>query len=198
MSKVVAALRERIRKQVGEPSIIAQPPGRVTLVNFTSLFHAPEQNETHLTVTRPVPGDITATAEYTWELGDRITGEGSGHPYDDRIDPKSPPSDDYYVKAVCQTPGVKKVKLTLAWHASISLPGGAVPLEPLIFTAETTTTAKTATARLYNPQSDGRQSGRCLRATSGAAPSLARNSGGHTELVVDEELSGPARERKAK
>ena len=92
MSAVVDAAREHIEKEVGRPSIIAQPPGGVTLVNFTSLFHAPEQTITSLEITDPVQGRISATPQYTWDLGDGITAEGSGHPYDQGVDPKSPAS----------------------------------------------------------------------------------------------------------
>jgi hypothetical protein len=152
MSDVMAAARQSIEKQVGRPSIIAQPPGGVTLVNFTSLFHAPFQDVTSLVITAPVSATITATPYYTWDLGDGITGEGAGHPYDQRFDPKSPRSDDYYVKAVYRSRGTKHVTLTLTWNATISLnDSGAIPLEPILFTADTTTTAKTATARLVAP-----------------------------------------------
>jgi len=150
MSAVVDAAREHIEKEVGRPSIIAQPPGGVTLVNFTSLFHAPEQTITSLEITDPVQGRISATPQYTWDLGDGITAEGSGHPYDQGVDPKSPASDDYYVKAVYNSPGLKDVYLTLTWQASITLGGsGAIPLDPIVFKTKAQTTAKTATARLY-------------------------------------------------
>ena len=89
MSDVVAAAREHIEKQVGRPKIIAQPPGGVTLVNFTSLFHAPEQSITLLTIKKPVAGQITAIPQYTWDLGDGITAEGSGHPYDRGSTPRA-------------------------------------------------------------------------------------------------------------
>ena len=144
------AAREHIEKEVGRPSIIAQPPGGVTLVNFTSLFYAPEQTITSLEIKRPVAGEISATPQYTWDLGDGITAEGSGHPYDQGVDPKSPASDDYYVKAVYNSPGLKDVYLTLTWQASITLGGsGAIPLDPIVFKTKAHTTAKTATARLY-------------------------------------------------
>ena len=150
MSAVVEAAMEHIKKEVGEPKIIAQPPGGVTLVNFTSLFYAPEQTRTSLTITEPVAGDITAIPQYTWDLGDGITAEGSGHPYDQATDPKSPATDDYYVKAVYSSPGDKQVRLTLTWQVSITLGDSrAIPLDPIVFTANTRTTAKTATARLY-------------------------------------------------
>ena len=150
MSAVVAAARLSIEKQVGRPSIIAQPPGGLTLVSFTSLFHAPPQVVTSLLITAPVSGAITATPHYTWDLGDGVTAAGAGHPYDGRIDPRSHASDDYYVKASYSSPGPKHVRLTLTWQAVISLTGyGDVPLDPIIFTEVTTTTAKTTTARLY-------------------------------------------------
>jgi hypothetical protein len=152
MAKVVDAARQSIEKQVGRPSIIAQPPNGVTLVNFTSLFHAPFQDVTTLTITDPVPGAITAIPHYTWDLGDGITAEGAGQPYDQRFDPKSPDSDDYYVKAFYRTPGLKEVHLTLTWQASIRLDGFRVlPLDPIVFTATATATAKTAHARLVAP-----------------------------------------------
>jgi len=150
----VLAVGQSMEKQVGRPSIIAQPPGGVTLVNFTSLFHAPPQNVTSLEITEPVPGVITATPHYTWDLGDGITAEGPGHPYDNQVDPKSPDSDGYYVKAFYRTPGLKEVHLTLTWEVTISLnDSGAIPLEPIVFRADTTTTAKTAHARLVAPLS---------------------------------------------
>ena len=150
MSAVVDAARERIEKQVGRPAIIAQPPGGVTLVNFTTLFHAPEQSVTSLTITKPLAGTITATPQYTWDLDDGITAEGSGHPYDQGTDPRDPASDDHYVKAVYSSAGDKEILLTLTWQVSITLgSSGAIPLEPIVFTRNTKTTAKTATARLY-------------------------------------------------
>jgi hypothetical protein len=152
MAKVVDAARQSIEKQVGRPSIIAQPPNGVTLVNFTALFHAPSQEVTKLTITDPVAGAITAIPHYTWDLGDGITAEGVGHPYDQQVDPSKPESDGYYVKAFYSTPGLKKVQLTLTWQASIRLDGfGVVPLDPIVFTTDTTTTAKTARSRLVAP-----------------------------------------------
>jgi hypothetical protein len=149
MSDVMAAVRQSIEKQVGRPSIIAQPPGGVTLVNFTSLFHAPAQKVTTLQISKPVSGEITATPKYTWDLDEGITAEGEGHPYDKQVDPKSPDSDGYYVKAFYRRPGLKTVRLTLTWEVSIRLDGfGLVPLAPIVFPAETTTTAKMARARL--------------------------------------------------
>jgi hypothetical protein len=149
MANVVAAARQTLEKQVGRPSIIAQPPGGVTLVNFVSLFHAPVQNVTRLRITAPVRGEITATPYYTWDLGDGITAEGAGHAYDQRFDPRKHESDDYYVKAFYRTRGIKHVTLTLTWNVTITLDdSGAIPLEPIVFTADTTTTAKTAAARL--------------------------------------------------
>jgi hypothetical protein len=124
----------------------------VTLVNFTSLFHAPFQEVTELMIAEPVAGAITATPRYTWDLGDGITAEGPGHPYDQRFDPSKPESDGYYVKAFYSTPGLKEVHLTLTWQASIRLDGfGVVPLDPIVFSADTMTTAKTARSRLVAP-----------------------------------------------
>ena len=41
------------------------------------------------------------------------------------------------------------MRLTLTWRASINLTGyGSVPLDPITFTADTSTTAKAAHARL--------------------------------------------------
>jgi hypothetical protein len=61
-------------------------------------------------------------------------------------------SDDYYVKAFYRTRGIKHVTLTLTWNVTITLDdSGAIPLEPIVFTADTTTTAKTAAARLVAP-----------------------------------------------
>ena len=31
--------------------------------------------------TTPVPGDVHATPEYTWDFGDRLTGIGPGTPF---------------------------------------------------------------------------------------------------------------------
>jgi hypothetical protein len=148
----VLAVGLSMKEQVGKPEIVAQPPGGVTLVNFTSLFHAPVQKDTTLTITKPVSGVITAIPHYTWDLSDGITAEGAGHPYDDQVDPKSPDSDGYYVKAFYRTRGVKNVHLTLTWEVSIHLEGfGVVPLAPIVLTADTTTTAKTSHARLVGP-----------------------------------------------
>jgi hypothetical protein len=101
----------------------------------------------------PAPSGSTGTTRL--RRGDGITAEGVGHPYDQRFDPKSPDSDDYYVKAFYSTPGLKEVHLTLTWQASIRLDGFRVlPLDPIVFTATATatTTAKTAHARLVAPQ----------------------------------------------
>jgi len=146
------AVGERMRERVGEAKIIAQPPGGVTLVSFTSLFHAPVQNDVTLTITKPVSGVITATPRYSWDLGDGITAEGAGHPYTELMDPRSPDSDGYYVKAFYRTRGVKNVHLTVTWEVSIKLDGfGVVPLAPIVLTEVTTTTAKTSHARLVAP-----------------------------------------------
>jgi hypothetical protein len=149
MSDVLAVAGQSIEEKVGKPSIIAQPPNGATLVNFTSLFHAPVQKVTTLQITKPVSGEITASPKYTWDLDEGFTAEGEGHPYDKQVDPSKPESDGYYVKAFYRTPGLKKVHLTLTWEVSIRLDGfGVVPLAPIVFTADTTTTAKTAHAHL--------------------------------------------------
>ena len=152
LAQFSAVAGQAIKEKVGRPSIIAQPPNGVTLVNFTSLFHAPVQKVTTLQITKPVSGEIIATPKYSWDLDEGITAEGEGHPYDKQVDPKSPKSDGYYVKAFYRTPGLKKVHLRLTWEVSIRLDGfGLVPLAPIVFPADTTTTAKTAHARLVAP-----------------------------------------------
>jgi hypothetical protein len=40
MKNVVDVVRTRLEKQVDKPTITAQPPQKITLVNFVSLFHA--------------------------------------------------------------------------------------------------------------------------------------------------------------
>jgi hypothetical protein len=148
----VLAVGQLIERQLGRPKIVAQPPGGVTLVSFTSLFYAPVQNDATLKIDNPVSGLITATPHYTWDLGDGITAEGAGHPYTELMDQKSPDSDGYYVKAFYRTRGVKNVHLTLTWEVSIKLDGfGVVPMAPIVFKADATTTAKTSHARLVGP-----------------------------------------------
>lgn len=151
MNDVVAAVQERLEKEVGRPTITAQPPNRVTLVNFVSIFSAPAQQVTSLSIDSPVPGTLTGAPEYSWDLDDGITQTGAGHPYDSGKDPRDPGTDGFYVKAKYESKGRKDITLTLTWRVTMTLGGaGTVELDPIVFTANDYTEAREKRAVLVN------------------------------------------------
>lgn len=151
MADVVAAVQRRLEKEVGKPTITAQPPNRVTLVNFVSIFSAPAQQVTSLSIDAPVPGTLTGAPEYSWDLDDGITQTGAGHPYDSGKDPRDPGTDGFYVKAKYESKGRKDITLTLTWRVTMTLGGaGTVALDPIVFTANDYTEAREKRAVLVN------------------------------------------------
>lgn len=151
MADVVAAVQRRLEKEVGRPTITAQPPNRVTLVNFVSIFSAPAQQVTSLSIDAPVPGTLTGAPEYSWDLDDGITQTGAGHPYDSGKDPRDPGTDGFYVKAKYESKGRKDITLTLTWRVTMTLGGaGTVELDPIVFTANDYTEAREKRAVLVN------------------------------------------------
>lgn len=151
MNDVVAAVERRLEKEVGRPTITAQPPNRVTLVNFVSIFSAPAQQVTSLSIDAPVPGTLTGAPEYSWDLGDGIKQTGAGHLYDSGKDPSDPGTDGYYVKAKYESKGRKHITLTLTWRVTMTLGGaGTVELDPIVFTANDYTEAREKRAVLVN------------------------------------------------
>lgn len=151
MDDGVAAVEERLEKEVGRPTITAQPPNRVTLVKFVSMFSAPTQQLTSLSIDAPVPGTLTGAPEYNWDLDDGIMQTGAGHPYDSGKDPRDPGTDGYYVKAKYESKGRKYITLTLTWRVTMTLGGaGTVELDPIVFTANDYTEAREKRAVLVN------------------------------------------------
>lgn len=153
MAAVVGAVRDQLAKQVGRPVATVQPASR-GLIHWPMVFSAPAQRTTTLSITRPLRGAITATPDYTWDLGAGQTGHGSGHRYTEAREPRSADTDGYYVKATYPTPGTHQVTLTLTWTARIHLGAAAggldVDLDPIVFTARATATVVSATNRLYS------------------------------------------------
>jgi hypothetical protein len=153
MAAVVAAVRQRLVKEVGRPRILIQPPGGRVLVNWPVLFSAPAQHRTALAITAPLPGAISAEPSYVWDLGGGQHGVGAGHPYRPSVDPLSAGASGYYVSGIYHRPGPVTATLTLTWDATITLGAGpgalSVQLDPITFTSTATSTAVSATNRLY-------------------------------------------------
>lgn len=135
LADVEAAAREQMEREVGTVEVTVQPPGGTVLVNMPTLFSAPAWSMTSLPVTAPVPGVVTAVPAYSWDLGDGLTGTGSGHVYTPQVRPDGSGSDGFYVAAVYERAGVKRVTATLEWTAAFELQGyGSIPLAPIRFT----------------------------------------------------------------
>jgi hypothetical protein len=149
MSAVVAAVREKLVKQVGRPQITVQPATR-GLIHWPMLFSAPPQHEVSLNITQPLPGDITAEPSYDWDLGQGQHATGAGHRYTESVDPTKDSSDGYYVKGTYDDPGQHQATLSLTWAATIHLGGLDVDLDPIVFTDTATATVVSATNRLYD------------------------------------------------
>ncbi|MFL6098670.1 MAG: PKD domain-containing protein [Actinomycetales bacterium] len=149
MAEVVAAVKEELVKEVGRPQISMQPATR-GLIRWPVLFSAPAQHRVTLSITQPLPGDITADPSYSWELGDGQQASGAGHRYTSQVDPTRASSDDYYVKGVYEEPGTHPVRLTLTWSATIHLGDLDVDLDPIVFTDQATARVVSATNRLYD------------------------------------------------
>ncbi|HEX2705043.1 MAG TPA: hypothetical protein VHM65_04735 [Candidatus Lustribacter sp.] len=152
MADVQAAARRAMEREVGRPRITVQPPGGRTLVNFTTIFSAPAQQVRSLPITVPVPGSVTGSPSYAWDLGEGITGQGSGSAYVEGMSPNDGSTDGLYVKARYRQPGLKSVTATLTWEVDFELAGwGAVPLAPIVFTSAAATTAREARNVLVAP-----------------------------------------------
>lgn len=135
LADVEAAAREQMERAVGTLEVTVQPPGGTVLVNVPTLFSAPARSTTSLPVTAPVPGVVTAEPAYSWDLGDGLTGTGSGHEYTPEVRPDGSGNGGFYVAASYQRTGVKRVTATLEWTAAFELQGyGAIPLAPITFT----------------------------------------------------------------
>jgi hypothetical protein len=148
ISEVTAAVKEQLIKEVGRPQISMQPATR-GLIRWPVVFSAPAQHQVTLSITQPLPGDITADPAYSWDLGDGQHASGAGHRYTSAVDPTSPQSDDYYVKGTYDQPGQHAVHLTLTWSATIHLGDLDVDLDPIVFTDDATARVVSATNRLY-------------------------------------------------
>lgn len=135
LADVEAAARKQMEREVGTLEVTVQPPGGTVLVNMPTLFSAPAWSTTALPVTAPVPGVVTAEPAYTWDLGEGLTGTGSGHEYTPEVRPDGSGNDGFYVAALYQRAGAKRVTATLEWTAAFELQGyGAIPLAPIRFT----------------------------------------------------------------
>ena len=130
---VEAAVREEIQKRIPQPSVTSAPPGQ-SVVNFFTIFSTQPSPEQAITFTNPVPGEVRAVPEYSWDFGDGIKGMGPGTAFNPAVLPSRNPG--YYLGATYAKPGTKHVTLTVTWRVTFRLEGVIdVPLAPIVMTA---------------------------------------------------------------
>ena len=133
LAAVEAAVREEIQKRIPQPSVTSAPPGQ-SVVNFFTIFSTQPSPEQAITFTNPVPGEVRAVPEYSWDFGDGIKGLGPGTAFNPAILPSRNPG--YYLGATYAKPGTKHVTLTVTWRVTFRLEGVIdVPLAPIVMTA---------------------------------------------------------------
>ena len=130
---VEAAVREELVKRIPQPSVTSAPSGQ-SVVNFFTIFSTQPSPEQAITFTNPVPGEVRAVPEYSWDFGDGIKGMGPGTAFNPAILPSRNPG--YYLGATYAKPGTKHVTLTVTWRVTFRLEGVIdVPLAPIVMTA---------------------------------------------------------------
>ena len=133
LAVVEAAVREELVKRIPQPSVTSAPPGQ-SVVNFFTIFSTQPRPEQAITFTNPVPGEVRAVPEYSWDFGDGIKGMGPGTAFNPAILPSRNPG--YYLGATYAKPGTKHVTLTVTWRVTFRLEGVTdVPLAPIVMTA---------------------------------------------------------------
>ena len=148
LSAVQAAVHEELRKRIPSPSVTSAPPG-VSLVNLLTIFSTTPAAEQAIAFAQPVPGEVRAVPEYTWDFGDGIHGVGPGKPFTSSVLPSKNP--EYYTGAKYTQPGTKHVTLTVTWRVTFRLEGVQdIPLEPIVMTASEDKQIATARGVLVN------------------------------------------------
>ena len=148
LADVEAAVHEAISKRIPTPTVISAPPGK-SLVNLFTIYSTTPAPEQAITFTTPVPGEVRATPEYTWNFDDGRTGNGPGTPFTETHLPSRSPG--YYLGATYTTPGTKHITLTVTWRVTFRLEGVTdIPLTPIIMTATEDKQVATARAVLVN------------------------------------------------
>jgi hypothetical protein len=142
-SDVQAVAAQHIRRAIPRPTITVAPPGGRTLVNIPTIYSTTGHEPVALPIATPVPGRITATPTYTWTFANGQSADGPGTPYTPAFSPSQHP--DHYVHTVYDSAGTKTTRLTVSWQVMFRLQGILdVPLQPIIFSTASTTTALTA------------------------------------------------------
>ena len=133
LAAVEAAVREEIQKRIPQPSVTSAPPGQ-SVVNFFTIFSTQPSPEQAITFTNPVPGEVRAVPEYSWDSGDGIKGLGPGTAFNPAILPSRTPRN--YLAPTYAKPGTKHVTLTVTWRVTFRLERVIdVPLAPIVMTA---------------------------------------------------------------
>ena len=148
LAVVQAAVHEEVRKRIPSPTVVSAPPG-VSLVNLLTIFSTTPAAEQVISFTVPVPGEVRAVPEYTWDFGDGIQGVGPGRPFTSSVLPSANPG--YYTGATYSRPGMKHVTLTVTWRVTFRLEGVQdIPLDPIVMMASEDKQITTARAVLVN------------------------------------------------
>ena len=148
LAVVKAAVHEEVRKRIPSPTVVSAPPG-VSLVNLLTIFSTTPAAEQVISFTVPVPGEVRAVPEYTWDFGDGIQGVGPGRPFTSSVLPSANPG--YYTGATYSRPGMKHVTLTVTWRVTFRLEGVQdIPLDPIVMMASEDKQITTARAVLVN------------------------------------------------
>ncbi|MBK8756355.1 MAG: hypothetical protein IPM08_04395 [Actinomycetales bacterium] len=102
-------------------------------MNLFTIFSAASAPEQAIAITDPVPGEVRAVPEYSWDFGDGLTGRGPGTPFDPDVLPSR--NRGYYLGATYTNPGTKHVTVTVTWRVTFRLEGVIdVPLAPIVMT----------------------------------------------------------------
>lgn len=132
LAAVESVARDKIQKKLPQPFVTSAPPGQ-SLVNLFTIFSAASAPEQAIAITDPVPGEVRAVPEYSWDFGDGLTGRGPGTPFDPDVLPSR--NRGYYLGATYTNPGTKHVTVTVTWRVTFRLEGVIdVPLAPIVMT----------------------------------------------------------------
>lgn len=125
-------LTEDVRDHLPTLSARAQPsPDAV--VNLPVIVSAPVEPAPNFTVNEPVPGAVTVTSTYRWTFDDGATLVGTGRAYDG-TDPRTAPAGYYLAHTYTHADAHASATLTVTWHATFTVAGGAPVALPDITT----------------------------------------------------------------
>lgn len=135
-------------REIAQPRVELAPEGG-GLVNLPVLAWTDDPGPLTLQIEQPLPGQIRATPDYSWQWSTGATSRGPGRPYSSGVSPTQTP--DHYVHAVYRERGEGRVTLTVTWTGEVSVPGlPPIEIAPLVYTSPATFAVREARAQLVD------------------------------------------------